>query len=282
MRWLHRNLWGLLLGIVFLSSAILLYQSHQNRDTSEASSIREVAHLIASPFQKGINWFSKRFQELQAYFTELEELKKENQALKKQILLLTNDASALNEIVARSVSKSIQLNWANSYPKPVIFGDILGISTDPLTRIWWLNLGVQDGIKVKQPAVVAEGLVGRIQNISSKQSTIQIILDQRSRFPVLVQRNRSRGIVVGTGNGIELRQVLVGDELKIGDRIITSGLSQLFPKGLFVGEIQKIVQSDNQLFQTAVLEPGVEFNRVESVGILPLELGLFEPDRPKE
>ena len=88
--------------------------------------------------------------------------------------------------------------------------------------------------------------------------------------------------MVGTGSGIELRQVLVGDELKIGDRIITSGLSQLFPKGLFVGEIQKIVQSDNQLFQTAVLEPGVEFNRVESVGILPLELGLFEPDRPKE
>ena len=282
MRWLHRNLWGLLLGIVFLSSAILLYQSYQGTDTSEASSIREAAHLIASPFQKSINWFSKRFQGLQAYFTELEELKKENQALKKQILHLTNDASALHEIVARSVSKSIQLNWANSYPKPVVFGDILGISTDPLTRVWWLNLGAQDGIKVRQPAVVAEGLVGRVQNISSKQSTIQIILDQRSRFPVLVQRNRSRGIVVGTGSGIELRQVLVGDELKIGDRIITSGLSQLFPKGLLVGEIKKIVQSENQLFQTAVLEPGVEFNRVESVGILPLELGLFEPDQPQE
>ena len=88
--------------------------------------------------------------------------------------------------------------------------------------------------------------------------------------------------MVGTGSGIELRQVLVGDELKIGDRIITSGLSQLFPKGLFVGEIKKIVQSENQVFQTAVLEPGVEFNRVESVGILPLELGLFEPDQPQE
>ena len=88
--------------------------------------------------------------------------------------------------------------------------------------------------------------------------------------------------MVGTGSGIELRQILVGDELKIGDRIITSGLSQLFPKGLFVGEIKKIVQSENQLFQTAVLEPGVEFNRVESVGILPLELGLFDPDQSQE
>ena len=171
MRWLHRNFWGLLLGIVFLSSAILLYQSHHSTNTSEASSIREAAHLIASPFQKGINWFSKHFQGLQAYFTELEELKKENQALKNQILHLTNDANALHEIVARSVSKSIQLNWANSYPKPVVFGDILGISTDPLTRVWWLNLGAQDGIKVRQPAVVAEGLVGRVQSISSKQST---------------------------------------------------------------------------------------------------------------
>ena len=88
--------------------------------------------------------------------------------------------------------------------------------------------------------------------------------------------------MVGTGSGIELRQILVGDELKIGDRIITSGLSQLFPKGLFVGEIKKIVQSENQLIQTAFLKPGVEFNRVESVGILPLELGLFDPDQSQE
>ncbi|MBT6728327.1 MAG: rod shape-determining protein MreC [Deltaproteobacteria bacterium] len=282
MRWLRRNLWGLLLGIVLLSSAILLYQSYQSADRPEPSLISEAAHLIASPFQKANIWFSKYFEELESYFEELEDLKKENQSLKKRILHLNNDMNALNEKVARNNSQSLQLNWANSYPEPVIFGDILGISTDPLTQVWWLNLGAQDGIEVKQPAAVAEGLVGRVQNISAKQLTIQIIMDQRSRFPVLVQRTRSRGIVVGTGSGIELRQVLIRDELKIGDRIITSGLSQLFPKGLFVGQIKEIVQSENQLFQTAVLEPGVDFSRLESVGILPLELGLFDPDQPQE
>ncbi len=282
MRWLRRNLWGLLLGIVLLSSAILLYQSYQSADRPEASLINEAAHLIASPIQKANIWFSKHFEELESYFVQLEELKKENQSLKKRILNLNNDLNALNETVSRSNSQFLHFNWANSYPKPVIFGDILGISTDPLTRVWWLNLGAQDGIQVKQPAAVAEGLVGRVQNVSAKQSTIQIILDQRSRFPVLVQRTRSRGIVAGTGSGIELRQVLIRDELKIGDRIITSGLSQLFPKGLFVGEIKEIVQSENQLFQTAVLEPGVDFSRLESVGILPLELGLFDPDQPQE
>ncbi|MDG2199300.1 MAG: rod shape-determining protein MreC [SAR324 cluster bacterium] len=282
MRWLRRNLWGLLLGIVLLSSAILLYQSYQSADRPEASLINEAAHLLASPFQKANFWSSKYFEELESYFVQLEDLKKENQSLKKRILHLNNDMNALNEKVTRNSSQSLQLNWANSYPEPVIFGDILGISTDPLTQVWWLNLGAQDGIKVKQPAAVAEGLVGRVQNISAKQSTIQIILDQRSRFPVLVQRTRSRGIVVGTGSGIELRQVLIRDELKIGDRIITSGLSQLFPKGLFVGQIKEIVQSENQLFQTAVLEPGVDFSRLESVGILPLELGLFDPDQPQE
>ncbi len=282
MRWLRRNLWGLLLGVVLLSSAILLYQSYQSAARPEASLINEAAHLIASPIQKANIWFSKHFEELESYFVQLEELKKENQSLKKRILNLNNDLNALNETVARSSSQFLQFDWANSYPKPVIFGDILGISTDPLTRVWWLNLGAQDGIQVKQPAAVAEGLVGRVQNVSAKQSTIQIILDQRSRFPVLVQRTRSRGIVAGTGSGIELRQVLIRDELKIGDRIITSGLSQLFPKGLFVGEIKEIVQSENQLFQTAVLEPGVDFSRLESVGILPLELGLFDPDQPQE
>ena len=282
MRWLRRNVWGVLIGTVLLSLAILLYRSHQSTNRPEASLISEAAHLIASPFQKTNLWFSKHFKELGAYFVQLEELKKENQSLKKQILQLNNDLNALSERVARSNSQSLQSNWANSYPEPVVFGDILGMSADPLTRVWWLNLGAQDGIKVKQPAAIAEGLVGRVQSVSAKQSTIQIILDQRSRFPVLVQRTRSRGIVAGTGSGIELRQVLIRDELKIGDRIITSGLSQLFPKGLFVGQIKEIVKSESQLFQTAVLEPGVDFNRLESVGILPLELGLFDPDQSQE
>ena len=85
MHWLRRNLWGLLLGMVLLSSAILIYQSHKSSDIQEASLIREAAHLIASPFQKANFRFSKYFQELQAYFVQLEELIKENHALKKQI-----------------------------------------------------------------------------------------------------------------------------------------------------------------------------------------------------
>ena len=177
MRWLRRYAWGVLVGTVLLSFAILLYRSHQSAIRPEASLISEAAHLIASPFQKTNLWFSKHFEELGAYFVQLEELKKENQSLKKQILQLNNDLNALSERVAQSNSQSLQSNWANSYPEPVVFGDILGMSADPLTRGWWRNLGAQDGIKVKQPAAIAEGLVGRVQSVSAKQSTIQIIQD---------------------------------------------------------------------------------------------------------
>ena len=157
MHWLRRNLWRLLLGVVLLSSAILLYQSHQSADRSEASLITEAAHLIASPFQRANIWFSKHFEELESYFVQLEELKKENQSLKERIFHLNTDLNVLNETVARSSSQFLQLNWANSYPEPVIFGDILGISADPLTRVWWLNLGTQDGIQVKQPVPSQKG-----------------------------------------------------------------------------------------------------------------------------
>jgi rod shape-determining protein MreC len=282
MHWLRRNLWGLLFGAALISVVTLLFRSYRNADTPEAYLLREATYLIASPFQKANIWFSNRFQELESHFVLIDGIEKENQALKKQLLDLQNNLNELNETVARSSTKFNQLNWAFSYPQPVIFGDILGMSPDPLTRVWWLALGAKNGLHPKQPAVVAEGVVGRVQNTSSEQSTIQLILDQRSRFPVLVQRNRSRGMAVGTGRGLELRQVLLRDELKIGDRVITSGLSQLFPKGLFVGEIKKIIQSENQLFQTAILDPGADFNRIESVGILPLELGLFDPDPPEE
>ena len=277
MRWLRRNVWGVLVGTV-----LSFFFIDPTKARIYPGSL--IDQRGSPPYRKSLPknqpLVFKNFKELGAYFVQLEELKKENQSLKSRSC--NNDLNALSERVARSNSQSLQSNWANSYPEPVVFGDILGMSADPLIRVWWLNLGAQDGIKVKQPAAIAEGLVGRVQSVSAKQSTIQIILDQRSRFPVLVQRTRSRGIVAGTGSGIELRQVLIRDELKIGDRIITSGLSQLFPKGLFVGEIKEIVKSESQLFQTAVLEPGVDFNRLESVGILPLELGLFDPDQSQE
>ena len=99
MRWLRRNVWGVLVGTVLLSLAILLISHKARIDPSLIDRRGSPTHRKS--FQKTNLWFSKHFKELGAYFVQLEDSK--NKSLKKQILQLNNDLNALSERVAETI-----------------------------------------------------------------------------------------------------------------------------------------------------------------------------------
>ena len=113
-----------------------------------------------------------------------------------------------------------------------------------------------------------EGLVGRIQSVSPFQSSVQLMIDHRNRVPALIQRNRVRGLIYGTQAGIEMRQINLHAKIKIGDRVISSGLGGLYPKGILIGWVSEIRHQQHELFKTAILESAVDFNSIEEVFVI--------------
>jgi len=111
--------------------------------------------------------------------------------------------------------------------------------------------------------------VGQILKTSPHYATVLLITDYNSGIDAIVQRTRAKGIVEGKeGNRCQLKYLLRTEDVEPGDVVITSGLDGKFPKGLMVGEIQKMDKRNFGVFQYAELVPKVDLARLEEVFVI--------------
>jgi rod shape-determining protein MreC len=188
---------------------------------------------------------------------------------------LRNEVAELKERLNQSLENSVQykrlrgqLLFAKRQPDRKVFAEIIGESVDNIHQMRLVNRGSRHGLKRNFSAILKEGLVGRVQSVTPFQSNLQLITDFRSRVPALTQRNRVRGLIYGTQTGLEMRQINRRAEVKKGDRVITSGLGGLFPKGILIGNIVEVKRQPHELFQTASIETAVDLSRMEEVFII--------------
>jgi rod shape-determining protein MreC len=145
------------------------------------------------------------------------------------------------------------------------------IARDPTNwfQVLWINKGSNDGIKRDMTAVTPAGIIGRVHNIYGSRSGILLITDVNSSVAVRIQTSRVDGILQGRGGGsLYLKYVQNNSDVRIGDRIITSGLDGLHPEGLLAGYVTSVRSGDEYLFQEIEVEPAQNINTVEEVVIL--------------
>jgi rod shape-determining protein MreC len=124
------------------------------------------------------------------------------------------------------------------------------------------------------PVLVDEGLVGLVSATTPHAARAMLILDRRSAVDAMIQRSRARGLVRGLGSGGELEFVFMvrGDDVQVGDEVITSGVGGVYPKGIRVGKITSVKADRDQLLHTGRVKPAVDFGRLEQVFVV-LERG---------
>ena len=136
-----------------------------------------------------------------------------------------------------------------------------------------INKGLGDGVDKDMAVVTEKGLVGRVVEAGPNSSKVQLILDPRSSVGTLVQRAESRvtGIVVGDMDNPtmpNMENIPKTADVQEGDLIITSGYGGVFPKGLPVGLVTTLKNDDGGLLKIAVLEPAVDFQKLEDVAVI--------------
>ena len=261
---------------ILLLLLILLFILAQTGQIESENRLQQVIHTINSPFQKGLNALIRSIKSMWEDYIILVDLHQENRQLHEQISELKQKLNQSREEAVQYRRLRGQLLFAKRQSDEKVLAEIIGESVDNLHQIRLLNRGSTHGLKRNYSAILKEGLVGRIQSVSSFQSVLQLITDFRSRVPALLQRNREKGLIFGTQEGLEMRQIKRRIELKIGDRVITSGLGGMFPKGILIGTVFEFEKRSHELFQTAFIEPSVEFSSMEEVFIIisgPYQLG---------
>jgi rod shape-determining protein MreC len=118
--------------------------------------------------------------------------------------------------------------------------------------------------------VTTEGLVGRVVETTALAARVQLITDPESAVGVLIQRSRVIGVAAGSqGGSVQIKYLPIMADVAVGDRIITSGMGGVFPKGIPLGRVLRSNRPTNgALFQETWVQPLADFSRLEEVMVL--------------
>lgn len=184
----------------------------------------------------------KQIAALKADLIYYEETRLENQRL-KQLLQFKDTVSGKN-IAAR----------------------LLGWDLSPWRKTAILDKGALDGIRKDMTIIVPEGLVGRVIEVSPSTARVISLLDSESRVSVTAATSRAQGVISGNGtNSLEMEYLNLDSGVEVGEDVISSGTSSLFPKGIAIGKIVSLSQSNDGLHMKADVEPFVRFSKLEEV-----------------
>jgi rod shape-determining protein MreC len=114
--------------------------------------------------------------------------------------------------------------------------------------------------------VTNSGVIGQIIHAGLTTSKVLLTIDSRSAVDALFQGSRVSGVVVGTGEKqCQIKFVPNTAEIKVGDQVLSSGLGGIFPKGLVIGSVSKVVKKKQGLFQDIILAPSSDLSNLEEV-----------------
>ena len=172
-----------------------------------------------------------------------DELQAENDALKNRLLVLEANSQRLSSITAEVNRLRELLNASSVVDDSILVSEIIGINPDPYLHEVIVNKGSEHGIFIGQPVLDSQGIMGQVTQVSPLTSRILLISDYNHAVPIQINRNGSRGILVGIGVLDRLELVNIPDtaDVREGDLLVSSGLGGKFPPGYPVARINSIV-----------------------------------------
>jgi rod shape-determining protein MreC len=200
---------------------------------------------------------------------ELFRLRHENHILREQNLRISLELMELREARMENLRLRELLDFRTKAEGTYLVAKVVARDPNRVLNTVLLDMGAADGVAKRMPVVTADGLVGRVLEVHPRTAVVQLLLDRNCRVSAIVQRNeRTSGIVTCENGSFFLRHVSVRSEVSEGDRIISSGLGGLFPKGLLIGTVTRVGEHDQALFKEVQLIPSVDFFNLEEVFVL--------------
>jgi rod shape-determining protein MreC len=232
--------------------------------------IRSGFFLVLSPFQKFFYSVAIYFENTKEFLGSIGDLKSKNEKLIMYNQNLLAENSMLKDIKNENDNLREQLKLLPRDRFELLAASV--ISQDPNGTDNWIGIdkGSNDGIAIGMPVIVSNGiLLGKVASVGLKNSEIMLLTNSKSTVNVVTIENGTKGIVRGKyGLGIIFDMVLQTDVINIGDTVVTSGIGGELPRGLHIGTVQEIHQSEDYLFQQSVLASPVQVSKLQMIFII--------------
>lgn len=232
-----------------------------------------VFNLTLNPLVSFESWLSVRYLSARDFLTaprDVTQLREQNAILESQVTQLQTQLIQMEERLGEAQICFALLDFGRTNPQyEYVTATVIGREISPFLQYIIIDKGSDDGLQYGMPVVTQEGLVGRVDAVIAAASRVKLITDSTSVVNVLLQTADIEAQLNGSLTGdVSLDMIPLDETVEPGDVVLTSGLGGNYPPNIFVGQVLSVQMRDNALFQTASVQPIVDFNSINAVLVI--------------
>jgi rod shape-determining protein MreC len=196
----------------------------------------------------------------------LASLREENKTLRDRIDLLNRKVEELKALYDENERLKLFLNFRKNLPYYTVPAQVIGRDPANWSNSIIINKGANDGVRLGRAVLSTKGLVGRVLELGRRSAKILLITDPNSKVGVVIQRNAQGGILTGRPDGrCKMIYISLDSDAAPGDKVVTAGFGEIFPKNVIVGEVVLVDREPGRLYKYAIVKTSEDLSRIEEV-----------------
>jgi rod shape-determining protein MreC len=194
----------------------------------------------------------------------------QNQQLREQVNRLQLEQASLLEDARQGQRLQALLGFKEKYISTTVPAQVVGTSGTDQSRVLYIDKGSSDGLRPDMAVITPDGIVGKLKDVFGHTSQVLLISDQTSGAGVLLEQTRLRGVLRGNAIGQpQIINLLPDERIKPGEKVITSGGDQIFPRGIPVGTVEQVVpDTSNPPYVDILIKPAANLSHLEELLVI--------------
>jgi rod shape-determining protein MreC len=245
-----------------------------------------LSRIIMNPVVSAQTWLAKRYHAVQSLITQPEDvttLRQKNSQLEAENSRLQVQIVELQQQVTEAQLLSTLVDYERRHvDNKYVAATVIARDVSPFMHYVIIDKGSDAGLRKGMPVVTDQGLVGNIAAVTAGAARIQLINDPGSTINVILQKSDVEAVLNGQITGeIVLNMISQNATVQAGDLVMTSGLGGNYPANIVIGQLVTIRNEASSLFQSASIQPAVDFSQLEIVLVItnfqPIEISPLVP-----
>jgi rod shape-determining protein MreC len=252
----------------FILAAVLVAQllllSFQITRNHDVRLIRVWAVALIDPFQRSLRGITDVSLRAWRTYRSLLRAHQENQELRTQLVVAQSQIQALSQQAAESLRLRAMLEFKNQLPLQTVAAEVIASSPGENSNAIFIGKGADAGLTPDLAVVTPDGVVGKTIAVFAHSSQILLLTDPSSGVGVMLEKTHVQGVLKGESQSLCLVRYIMNEEpVAAGEAVFTSGLDQVYPKGLLVGKV--VGTSAGSIYKNVEVRPAVDLSRLETV-----------------
>ncbi|HEV2484986.1 MAG TPA: rod shape-determining protein MreC [Terracidiphilus sp.] len=288
----YRNLLVLLAMLMaqIVGLAVQVRRTDEGRSTvdpTDAPGVRLIrlwAEAMVAPPERLIHGSKMGVSSFWQNYIDLRHVREQNHDLQKTIDRLRLEQASLLEDARQGERLQALLQFQQRYIYSTVPAQAIGSSGSDQSRVFYLDKGSSDGLKPDMAVITADGIVGKVRDVFPHTAQILVINDPTSGAGVILETTRTRGILTGNASGLlEIVGILADNRIKPGENVVTAGGDLIFPRGLPVGVVEKVLRDpDRDAFIDVIVKPAAHLDRLDEVLVITNTQPRFSPEQQQD